>query len=353
MKYIDSIYLDGFRGFKDFKISDLKEINILVGDNNTGKTSLLEAIHVLEYPGEIGHYINVCRKREGTNKVSPYSVFINSISKDYSIEKKISIKGSIKKKKVGCFIKGEVLQVMKSDDVSKEIEAFEGILAYQRDSGSSNRIENKLYIDEETDKLKIKSQDSFSPVKIIRVMPFDHINKELINKVIKYGKKQEIIDVLKIFDKDIINLEMIKEDHEVKTYIQHKKTGLLPLSAFGDGLKKVVYLSSVIINAKGGVLLIDEIETAIHHSALEEVFRWFIKACNEYSVQLFVTTHSQEALDSLLMCASKYKGNDYLRESINVITLKKGDEYYNIKVRVLDGYRAYEAREDFNMELRG
>lgn len=354
MKYIDSISVDGFRGFKDFKLSNLKDINILVGENNTGKTSMLEAMHILEFPGEIGHYINVCRQREGKGRISPYNIFMNSISKDDSTEyKKISIEGKINKKEIGSFVEGESLQVIKSNSTNREVKAFEGMIAYHTDGGGLDRYENRLYLDEETDRLVISNKESFSPVKITRVMPFDHIDKEIANTVIKEGRKQEIIDALKIFDSDIIGIETIKEENEIKTYIQHKTTGLLPISSYGDGLKKVVYLSSVIVNAKGGILLIDEVETALHYSALEEVFKWMIEAANKYKVQIFATTHSSEALDALLESAMQLKGEIYLEESISIITLKKGEDYYKTKVRVLDGHKAYKFREDFNMELRG
>lgn len=352
MKYIESIHIDGFRGFKDFRLSDLKDINFLAGENNTGKTSLLEAIHILEYPGEIGHYISVCGKREGMVNVSPYNIFENSIRKNNSnLVKEIEIEASINKKDVGSLIRVENVQVMKILPRKSEVKAFEGVIEHYGEDFST--YENKLYIDEETDRLIISNKDSYSPVKITRVMPFDHIDKEILNIVIKEGKKQDLIDAIKIFDKEIIGIETIKEDNEIKTYIQHKTTGLLPISAYGDGLKKVVYLSSVIVEAKGGILLIDEIETALHYSAMEEVFKWIIEAANSYKVQIFATTHSQEALDALLESAMEFKGEEYLQESINIITLKKGDEYYETKVRVLDGLKAYKFREDFNMELRG
>lgn len=356
MKYIDSIYINGFRGFKDFRLSDLKDINILVGENNTGKTSLLEAFHILEYPGEIGHYISVCRKREGKGKISPFSVFENSLSKgNFSGYKNVAINANINKNEIGSEIQVLPLEVIKGDSTRSQVKAFEGTMSYEIVDFTSDRFESRIYIDEETDRLIISNKDSFSPVKITRVMPFDHIDKEIVNIVIKEGKKQDLIDALKIFDKDIIGIETIKEDSEIKTYIQHKTTGLLPISAYGDGLKKVVYLSSVIVDAKGGILLIDEIETALHHSALGEVFKWMIEASNEYKVQLFATTHSAEALDALLECAIKSKGEKYLEESVNIITLKKDedDDYYKTRVRVLNGHKAYKAREDFNMELRG
>jgi AAA15 family ATPase/GTPase len=52
--------------------------------------------------------------------------------------------------------------------------------------------------------------------------------------------------------------------------------------------------------AKNGILLIDEIETSIHFSALSQVFTWLIQACKTNKKQLFVTTHSLEAVDAML-----------------------------------------------------
>lgn len=344
--YISSIYIDEFRGFKDFEILGFKDINILAGSNNTRKTSILEAINILEYPDEIGNYINVCRQREGKSKVSLYNIFINSITKDDTLtHKEVKIKGVINNKTVGCFIEGEVVNVMSNNINAKTLKSFQGTIC-SINQDIDNRNYKKVYIDEESDRLNVSSTSSFSPIKITTVLPFDHVDKEMMNTVIKEGKRQEIVDVLKIFDKDIIGFEMIKEDEEIKTYINHNITGLLPISTYGDGLKKVVYLSSVIINARDGILLIDEIETAIHHGALEEVFKWFIDACNRYNVQLFATTHSLEALDALLESAMKYKGSNYLKDSINLITLKRGNDYYDTKARVLDGFSAYEMREN-------
>jgi AAA15 family ATPase/GTPase len=48
------------------------------------------------------------------------------------------------------------------------------------------------------------------------------------------------------------------------------------------------------------MLLIDELETAIHISILGKVFRWMVEACEVNNVQLFATTHSLEAIDALL-----------------------------------------------------
>ena len=46
MRYINSVNVTGFRGIKDLSLSDLGDLNILIGASNTGKSSVLEAIFV-------------------------------------------------------------------------------------------------------------------------------------------------------------------------------------------------------------------------------------------------------------------------------------------------------------------
>src|SRR5580692_2488096 len=44
---LNSLHIKGFRGFTDFKIDGLGQVNLIIGRNNAGKTSLLEAICLL------------------------------------------------------------------------------------------------------------------------------------------------------------------------------------------------------------------------------------------------------------------------------------------------------------------
>ena len=49
---MESLELDGFRGFEQFRVEVLRRINLLVGTNNSGKTSILEAIRLLRSEGD-------------------------------------------------------------------------------------------------------------------------------------------------------------------------------------------------------------------------------------------------------------------------------------------------------------
>ena len=47
MASITSIEINQFRGIKQLTVSDFSNVNLIVGDNNSGKTTFLEAIQLL------------------------------------------------------------------------------------------------------------------------------------------------------------------------------------------------------------------------------------------------------------------------------------------------------------------
>ena len=98
-----------------------------------------------------------------------------------------------------------------------------------------------------------------------------------------------------------INL-LVGDNNSGKTtvLVKHKRLGRAPLSTFGDGLRRVFALAAAVTGVKGGWLLVDELELALHTSLLEITFTWLVKACVQNDVQLFATTHSLESVDAVL-----------------------------------------------------
>jgi AAA15 family ATPase/GTPase len=164
--------------------------------------------------------------------------------------------------------------------------------------------------------------------------------------MIKYKEiTRDVIEILKTFDGNINDLRII-EDDRFSSYlaIEHEQFGYMPLSIYGDGIKKVLAMAAAAARVKSGVLLIDEFETSIHSKAMRGVFQFLINLGNQRNIQLFLTTHSIEAVDELLACAN---GNI---DDVKVITLaKKGEQ---TTARVVDGAKAEELRIYRNAELR-
>src|SRR5881396_1605896 len=64
---LTKIYLKNFRGFKDTTIGPLKRVNLIVGQNNAGKTGLLEALALLlsDPPQSAGNLPQLFRSMSG------------------------------------------------------------------------------------------------------------------------------------------------------------------------------------------------------------------------------------------------------------------------------------------------
>lgn len=114
--------------------------------------------------------------------------------------------------------------------------------------------------------------------------------------------QQEIIAMLQPLQPSILDFQNVVQRETGSTELQaiHKTLGACSLSMFGDGFKRALAYALGLVHAKGGVLLIDEIEMAIHKSALERVYGWLRKMCEELNVQVFATTHSLEAIEAML-----------------------------------------------------
>jgi AAA15 family ATPase/GTPase len=137
-------------------------------------------------------------------------------------------------------------------------------------------------------------------------------------------------------------------------YLTHNKLGNMPLSSYGDGIKKVILLADRIAKAQGSILLVDEIDTAIHVKSYKDVFSFVVKACIEFHVQLFATTHNNEALDSILATQCDETTGEYNKtdnDLIRVVTFRK-ESVSKTSARVLTGERVFQNRENFDFEVR-
>ena len=375
MAKLKSIKINTFRGISDLSVDELSHINLIVGDNNCGKTSILEAIQLLRAPDDINNVFRVSRNRDaytGISRMPIFDSFVNMLNGDsdkllsvsceydnaHMNELKtasVSINGSIKRvmfdinelKKEDRFAYRE--QMLDPDD--NEIDEFVGDMISESTFGTDikpikiNRFTNVTGRAVETQEL----------IRIQYLSPISHIANYTFNRIIKNEKYKEIcIRMLKMFDENIDDLLFLKMESSYRPieYIKNKAVGLMPLSTYGDGIKKVLSIANAIAQAADGVLLIDEIETAIHSKYYDEIFNFIIKAAVQYNVQLFITTHSIEAVDGLLNTQvnnNKYSSSNDL---IKVITLRKDNISGKTLSRTLSGKDVYEKRETFNFEVR-
>lgn len=158
-------------------------------------------------------------------------------------------------------------------------------------------------------------------------------------------RRQSIIELVREFDPDVIDINVASfRGGRPAIYISHKRLGPAPLSVFGDALRRAVLLASTIQKLSGGVLLIDEIETGIHVTALKKVFAWLVKAASRFDVQIIATTHSLEAVDAV--CESV---NEHVDDLVT-FHINQSDE--TTKVKRIAGEMLLRLRRERGLDVR-
>lgn len=363
MAFLKAIDIKSFRGIKNLSIQDLGAINLIVGDNNCGKTSALEAIELLRTSGNLANLYRVARQREsltvfGANSV--YDSFICLFPHDGS-EMKIEVEGICNSKIILCQISGKQERVLldakeldravlrQNEGLSGELETdvFNGniISAFGSDTRNEDISINRY---SKVSGTPSSAKDKFN---IVYVAPFEHLRGNVLSQIVRNESYKKIcLKALQLFDQNIEDMLILRSDvgNRPVEYIKHSKLGNMPLATYGDGIKKVLVIANAIATAAGGILLIDEIETAIHKKYYDDIFRFIIKACKTFDVQVFITTHSLEAIDGILATSDYDVQNN--EDDIKVVTLKRENDC--TFSRVLPGREVFTNRETFGFEVR-
>nr|WP_272954071.1 AAA family ATPase [Agrobacterium pusense] len=115
------------------------------------------------------------------------------------------------------------------------------------------------------------------------------------------NEKDAVGQLLNDLDPNIVGVEMISEGSSghAQLALRHRQSGIAPLHVFGDGLRRALMIALAILQCRRGVMLLDEIEAALHVSAIGKIFPWLENACKEHEVQMIGTTHSLEAIDAV------------------------------------------------------
>ena len=163
-------------------------------------------------------------------------------------------------------------------------------------------------------------------------------------------KLQKFTDELKKVFPDILGFDMIPYPDGSQTPVSVTRTGnkVLPLYACGDGVQRWFYILGIMILYKNSIICIDEIDTGLHYKAQAEFSVNLVDYALRNGVQLFVTTHNIEFIDTFLDSIND-KRNDKI-DKVRIITLK--DTVDGITSRTMKASEAVEAREYYNLELR-
>lgn len=282
---IDAIEINNFRCFHQTKISGFKSINLIGGKNNSGKTALLEAIHLANNPST-GNIHSLQEKRgENGFHPNPKEAFKTLFYQQETMNP------------VSLTIKNNVNNFQtKIEQVDNSTESIITLFSYK---DSIEQYHSSIRVG--TNSITRNEDNIFKVYSVEFITSQDKPSDESLAKtyqLAKYDNQAKIIlDAFKLIDNSISDVDTFSFSG-AKLYLVRTNEKYMPLGMFGDAMSKIANIILKIVNTNNSIILIDEIENGLHFTAHEDFWKMLFKLAKAYNVQIFATSHSLEMISA-------------------------------------------------------
>jgi AAA15 family ATPase/GTPase len=307
--HLTSFSVENFKCFEAFELKNIRQFNLIAGDNNVGKTSLLEALLL---------------DRDVIDTISRFRFLLGWRFADNPI--------NVDSNKISILFRKEVNKPIKFTKTTIEFSnTYEYHFKYPRNGATSHSIEefddtdveflrqNIIGISPEnqnTEHLILKQNNRTSfilPVSYKKegggFIPF--FSPRIIYRFDLCGYWDRIVNdnfeeqFMRIFNSIFPEIEEVRNFNNDITNrgnvlkVRLKTTDkYVPLAMLGDGCVKFFRLLCLIFSAQSKIVLFDELDNGVHYLKLKSFIKELISFCNAYNVQLFATTHSKECIEA-------------------------------------------------------
>lgn len=298
---IENLTVENYRSFKNYSLNGLKRVNLLTGYNNSGKSSLLEAVEILAAAGDPHRLLRISERRnehlviidERTKQsLGDLNQFFHNRNIDNGIrlcagEWQVQIEYHPPEKtdeegfrvtRIGKIFDAESLEIPYGSDGT-----FGSWNSRSRGGARSH-------------------DEAFCSVEYLGLREINDASLSFLwDRVLLSKSEREHIETLQILDPDIESVVYLSSEGR-KGRIHLGKKGEMtrsPIGSHGEGMQRLLALSIYLATVKGGILLVDEIDTGLHYSVLADMWKLVIATAIKNDIQVFATTHSLDCLRGL------------------------------------------------------
>mgnify|MGYP000249885426 CR=1 FL=1 len=326
---LESLQVQNFRTFRDLTIDRFGPVNLIVGQNNVGKTALLEALWIWAHQEFWYDLATVLEKRYPESdsglkrEVIDYrfeaisSLWFGKPKRKNIYEKDISI-GPPDYRRMYASFREEREKLLRREVVKGPM------VQVKREEESV--LNNWISIsDPETSDISSKQDINLTGKFVSSSGIYRGDATDLYDEVVRRNQKDRLIKILQIVEPNAKDVNWIEEPQlsfslsadrlrpELMGYqgripvISKPDSGRsLPLEMFGEGTKRAVWLGCALVTSQDGILLIDEIENGLHYSVQPDLWRMIFETARELDVQVFATTHSRDCVESFQQVSEEH-----------------------------------------------
>ncbi len=330
-----SINIQNFRGIKSLEMDDFGQVNVFVGKNSIGKSSVLEAFFMTAAisNGAIPLNLNSWRGMDSLAFLGLNLFFHNFHYQDQESQNLPHFIASLKRPdEVRHLTLIPVKDTLFQATPDFNAPMLSGLLqdfSIHKGQNSSQNYQTKTVI------------QSLSPPSMQTIPPQGYqekmmsyfisprmttVDAAVLRDLIVKKRGIGIVKALKNIDERIEDIVLVQNS----LYCDIGLSELMPLAVMGDGIRKMLFILGVIATNPDGVVCLDEIENGFHYSSITVLWDSLLKAAKEFNVQVFATTHSYECLAAL---AKVQEANLFGEDIVRVFRLERdGEEHRAVKM---------------------
>ena len=295
---ITKIKIQNFKLFKSLYLKDLPQILIIGGKNNSGKTSVLEAMY-LSLSFNFGYLF---WKGLSTYKSLWFRSAFHSLNPNHPITFEYTCDNSLKRKvqfKTSFALIHHSASSSEGQTVSTPIS--EGVnISYWPDLKKTPH-KSLLYMDNKNlfwyDKPNFSS---FADTRVFLSSSLPPTPEEIARDYSQLMFESNVdsvklLEALQTLEPKLSSLSIALPDGKPMIY-GNTGSDKIPLHLMGEGMNRLAAIFLHIYKAKNGIVLIDELENGFHYSELSSVWEKIATLAKANNTQIIATTHSRELI---------------------------------------------------------
>lgn len=335
---LNSLRIQNYKLLKDFEVDRLGLVNLMVGKNNSGKSTVLECLRIFASKGNPSVIDAIFEKHEEqviaqirnpvdeepvsmyeglfTDRVYPEDsspIYIGSIDRDVYVEigkifyEETEEETQDEKGNLSRTINRKIYHPSEIDDPS-DLEQMIQII--------SNQNPERPILISNAGRLPFRHQRTIESIRTnpISYIPTQFLSMDLLaslwDRAVLTPYFDNVSEFLKAISKDFEDIAFIKVSdgrNRFNARERFTRTGVVklkgldmpvPLTSLGDGVLRSLQLALGIYPAANGFLLIDEFENGLHYSVQMRIWKLIFKLASELNIQVFVTTHSWDCIEA-------------------------------------------------------